>query len=371
MKPLVSVIVPVYNTSKYLRQCLDSIQFQTLKEIEIICVDDGSTDDSLLILYERALGDSRIKILTQENKGGGAARNLGMTAAKGEYLLFLDSDDFFEEIFIEKMYNTAVKTSADIVACQYTEYNTNTGVFSEINGVNPRLLSRKKTRVFNELPTYYLGSLSLVPWNKLYHHKFLQENGHCFQEIKHYNDNYFSVTTSLSANTIAIIPDVLIYYRVGMKTNTQSTHYENPYDQFEVISAVYQYLRKTNMFQNYEYLFYEYMINSCIGHLKKLEKCDCYKDVYLYTIQTFNKYDLSNFSLRKCQNKLTYMRLLRLRTSPYSKYINDKNGDYLLYLLKHPLIVLSIGGYLLKNTWWHFTAYGFKNTLQRVISFIH
>ena len=93
----VSLILPVYNTGKYLRQCLESIENQTLKNFEVFCVDDGSTDDSVEIISEYVKKDSRFHLLEQKNAGGGAARNHGMEAAKGEYLAFLDSDDFIEQ----------------------------------------------------------------------------------------------------------------------------------------------------------------------------------------------------------------------------------------------------------------------------------
>ena len=98
----VSVILPVYNVSDYLRQCMDSIVGQTLKDIEIICVDDGSTDDSLAILKEYEAKDQRVKVIQQANAGAGAARNKGLEIATGEYLSFLDSDDFFEPDMLEK-----------------------------------------------------------------------------------------------------------------------------------------------------------------------------------------------------------------------------------------------------------------------------
>ena len=113
--PKVSVIIPVYNSANYLSQCLDSILNQTLKEIEIICVDDGSTDDSLSILNKYSKLDNRIKILKQNNKGGGIARNYGMSIAKGEYLIFLDSDDFFNENLLYETVKAADNFLADIV----------------------------------------------------------------------------------------------------------------------------------------------------------------------------------------------------------------------------------------------------------------
>ena len=110
----VSVIIPVYNVEPYLKQCMDSVVGQTLKDIEIICVDDGSTDNSLDILREYAAEDSRIQIIEQKNAGAGAARNNGMRYATGKYLSFLDSDDFFEPRMLEKAYDLAEKDQADL-----------------------------------------------------------------------------------------------------------------------------------------------------------------------------------------------------------------------------------------------------------------
>ena len=116
--PKVSVIIPVYNVEKYLHECLDSLLNQTLKDIEIIAVDDGSTDSSLKILKDYAKKDKRLKVLTQENKGAGAARNLGMKHATGSYLSILDSDDYFDHSMLELLYKKAEKTKAKDVVLQ-------------------------------------------------------------------------------------------------------------------------------------------------------------------------------------------------------------------------------------------------------------
>ena len=114
--PKVSVIIPVYNVEEYLRECLDSVVNQTLKDIEIICVNDGSTDNSLAILEEYAAKDERLRVFTQENQGQSVARNLAMEKARGEYIGFVDSDDWIDLDFYEKLYRAAVKAQADI-AC--------------------------------------------------------------------------------------------------------------------------------------------------------------------------------------------------------------------------------------------------------------
>jgi len=113
--PKVSVILPVYNSAEYLPGCLDCLQNQTLQELEIICINDGSTDDSFSVLQERAKNDSRIVILNQDNQGAGPARNAGIRAAKGEYIAFLDSDDYYPDAdTLQVMYSTAKEHNAEI-----------------------------------------------------------------------------------------------------------------------------------------------------------------------------------------------------------------------------------------------------------------
>ena len=142
--PKVSVIIPVYNAEKYLRQCLDSVVNQTLQEIEIICVDDGSTDGSLAILREYEAADSRVKVLTQKNQYAGVARNNGMAAATGEYYAFMDADDYYSENALASMYNIAAEHELDVLKAAFyniepnkapydTKYST---LFSGKNSLN-------------------------------------------------------------------------------------------------------------------------------------------------------------------------------------------------------------------------------------------
>ena len=131
----VSVIIPVYNVEKYLRQNLQSVADQTLKEIEIICVDDGSTDSSFEIVQEFAAKDPRFVAVQQKNAGAGAARNNGLRRARGEYLSFLDSDDFFAPDMLETAYNKAQETKADFVVFNSDQYNEDEKKFKQVSWV--------------------------------------------------------------------------------------------------------------------------------------------------------------------------------------------------------------------------------------------
>ena len=125
--PQVSVVIPVYNIEAHLRQCLDSVAGQTLSDLEVICVDDGSTDTSPAILEEYAQKDPRFQVIRQANAGPGAARNRGMERSSGRYLIFLDSDDWFEPDFLERMTARAEETGADVTICRADEFDTHSG----------------------------------------------------------------------------------------------------------------------------------------------------------------------------------------------------------------------------------------------------
>ena len=131
-QPIVSVIMPVYNNEKYLEQCLDSIVNQSLTDIEIICVDDGSEDSSAEILKRYAEKDSRIRIIYQENAGAGAARNNGLRHSRGKYLSFLDSDDFFENDMLEKAVKKIEEDAADFVVFRCDQYLNDCDKFKNV-----------------------------------------------------------------------------------------------------------------------------------------------------------------------------------------------------------------------------------------------
>ena len=122
--PKVSIVVPIYNVEKYLRECLDSIVNQTLKDIEIICVNDGSTDSCPQILEEFSKKDNRIKVINKANSGYGASMNIGLAAATGEYIGIVESDDFVKTNMFEDLYNLAKENDADVVKSDWFYYWT-------------------------------------------------------------------------------------------------------------------------------------------------------------------------------------------------------------------------------------------------------
>ena len=209
-KPAISVIVPVYNVENYLSECLESILNQTFHDFEIICVNDGATDNSYDILKDYAQKYENIKVINQENKGLSGARNTGIEAANGDYLAFIDSDDLVKEDFLEKLYNKAIETDADITVgnvyyLQNNELSNENYISKRISKIAKRkLLTKKDKIVLSEIP---------VVWNKLYKRYFFTEYGVRFYEGLKFEDIPFSFIVFALSNKIAINEQACYYYR--------------------------------------------------------------------------------------------------------------------------------------------------------------
>jgi glycosyltransferase involved in cell wall biosynthesis len=216
--PRVSVIVAVYNAERYLRQCLDSIINQTLREIEIICVNDGSTDNSLAILEEYALRDTRFRIFSKANEGlgGASARNLGLEKACGEFLSILDSDDFFELDMLEKAVKKADATDADIVVFGGCEYDDRNGNITKVTSIlNEKYIPKKEVFSHRDCAGDIYQLSQGMAWNKLFKRIFLEKHGLKFQLIKYTDDAYFTFAHMALAEKITVLSENLCYYRVN------------------------------------------------------------------------------------------------------------------------------------------------------------
>ena len=192
-KPKVSIVIPVYNAEKYLKQCLNSIISQTYHNIEIICIDDGSNDNSLNILKRYAEDDNRFIVLKQQNQGAAVARNEGIKRAAGKYIIFLDSDDYFSIDLIDKNLNKAEKFNTDITIFKAVTFESETGKTRILNDEIDKFKAYfNKTFSITDIPNNIFNSFLLVPWNKFYRTDFIKKNGLYFQNIKRSNDIYFT-----------------------------------------------------------------------------------------------------------------------------------------------------------------------------------
>lgn len=205
--PAVSVIIPVYNTAPYLQRCLESVTGQTLRGIEIICIDDGSTDNSLALLKQYAAQDARIRVIAFDaNRGASAARNAGLAAATGEFIGFVDSDDFIDACYYDKLYRAALKNNADIAKCSY--YNDDSS-------------KKKKQLRYNKKIAQKKFYFSINFTTAIYRVSMLSEHGICFPDgIKNYEDVVFLIKAVYHASTVAIVNDA--YYHYMQRTDSAS-----------------------------------------------------------------------------------------------------------------------------------------------------
>ena len=183
MKPLVSVIVPIYNVEKYLSKCIESIINQTLSNIEIILINDGSTDSSGVIADNYAKNDSRIKVIHKKNGGQGSARNIGIELASGEYIGFVDSDDWIDLDMYEKLYNAAMNSRASIAICNRKVLDENNNIKTVVN-IKKKIIENVKNNIADYIIEYLLYKHTVVIYNKIYRSEIIKENKISFKEVK-------------------------------------------------------------------------------------------------------------------------------------------------------------------------------------------
>lgn len=277
----VSVIIPVYNGETYLRQCLDSVCGQTLKEIEIICVDDGSTDSSYHILEEYQAKDKRFKLFKQQNLYAGAARNLGKENAEGEYLVFWDCDDFFELTALEKMYRRITKTNADICVCGGKRYyEDQKKIYPWPDYMNKSRIP--DTEVFNRKTNekYILNFTNEAAWNKMYRRSFVEEKGIDFQAIRNGNDVYFTVNAMCLAERITCLQEPLVYYRKNQGTSLVGTLSKSAKTPFQAWIDAAENLQKLDAFP--EQSFVNKFCDTMIYLLRNIRNSQAFYDAVVF-----------------------------------------------------------------------------------------
>ena len=207
--PKVTILVPCYNVEQFLPQCLDSLATQKLKELQIICINDGSTDNTLSILQDYAAHDERFEIIDKPNSGYGASMNCGLQKARGEYIGIVESDDFADSRMFKRLYNMAKKHDCDLVKCNYAEYE---------NGKIHRLYPFEGypyKRVFN--PGEYRNIIRVLPiiWAGIYRRSMLLENRILFTETPgaSYQDTAFVQRVWFAAERVALLPGCFLNYR--------------------------------------------------------------------------------------------------------------------------------------------------------------
>ncbi len=234
--PEISIIVPVYNVAPYLRECMDSLIGQTFQNIEIICIDDGSTDDSPRILAEYASADTRVRVLRQPNSGQATARNAGLAVATAPFIMFCDSDDWYAFSMCEKMH-AAMQGGVDMAVCG-GQVVTEMGQIT--SGPYFKLLGHGDVAVNDDM----LMNLGSCLWNKIYCRSVLEHGQIQFPDGLYFEDNYFIAAYTAYVHRVASIPDKLYYYRLRNNSTMGRVvcgNAEYTGDHVQIANCIWQY----------------------------------------------------------------------------------------------------------------------------------
>ena len=325
----ISIIIPVYNTENYLNQCLDSVLSQDFSDFEVICICDGSTDKSLDILKNYAQNDYRVKVISQINNGPGNARNVGLSHAMGEYVLFVDSDDFLSENSLSQIYDNAESNKSDIVLFDFYQLD-------EINNKNNKLGCHLKdlfidkdfnnfTFSYDDIKKHVLNSY-FNSWFKLYKKSFIDKIQLVFPEGIYYEDVLFHIKTVLLAEKISYLPKYAYNYRIS-NLNSIMNDKNKIHDIIYVVNSVESFLKDNDFFEKFEVEFYTFKINQLSQYIRFWGDSDYFKAVKKEFIST-NESSGFNFNKLDEPTKATFDKILNSDDEFEFLGIENKYGNF-------------------------------------------
>ena len=293
---LFSIIIPVYNVQAYLRDCLDSVLNQTFSDWEAICVDDGSTDGSDTVLEEYAAKDARVKVVTQPNSGTAAARNAGLREASGDYIFFLDSDDWLEPDSLRTL--SSRLHGEEILCFNGKRYFETTGTYHQADSLIEKSYD-KGMDYYNEnalLPRDFAFVCVVL---RIYYRAFLMRNGLFFDDDVSYEDNLWVPITLYHARSVSVIQDVLYIYRIREGSKMQEVSLERKMDMLQVANRLAAFFipkqgfDKTTVYRAITHHYQVVLIHASGAERKELNKsCDweAYRKVSRTKVRHFVNY---------------------------------------------------------------------------------
>lgn len=333
-KLLVSVVIACYNCEDFIDQCIQSLIDQTYHNFEIICVDDGSTDSTLEKLKQYESKYDYIHVYTQKNQYAGVARNHGMEYAKGEYLLFLDSDDFFEPNMLELTIGSALKNNAEIVVFAGQEYDCLTHEFHPCKfPVSPSLFPKAKT-VFSsaDFGEKLFQANSCIAWNKLIKTSFAKKHSIKFGNTKSSNDTVFVYSLLSLAERITLVNEVLVNYRVNNPKSLQrskSKHWETLLLAF---FSLKKEMIKLGTYEKNKRTFVNKILQAICYYLSTIDKNTQKVMNSSLTNKYFSLLDLRNIQPQYIYNKNFYSKWIEINSRQYIPIVYSSNNDYVPYM---------------------------------------
>lgn len=280
--PIVSVIIPSYNAADYIAQTLESVLAQTLTDIEVIVVDDGSTDNTRNIVADFANKDPRLMLVEQANQFAGVARNNGMSKARGKYLYFLDADDYIESNALEELVNAIEQHGADIAIAKSEGFDNTTGdtwtIDGALNGVDfdrPIAHAEYCDRLFQS----FIG----WPWDKLFRKEFIDKTALTFQPLRTTNDALFVFCALALADTIVCLDSVLFHHRTNNKNSLEGSRSKSWNNALCAIRAIGDRLSESTRGRACLNSYYRWILNYSLWTIESLPSAEA--DAYLTEIE--------------------------------------------------------------------------------------
>lgn len=319
--PVVSVVVPVYNGEAHLAPCLDSIAAQSLQAVQIICVDDGSTDGTGAILDAFARRDSRFQVIRRPNGGPGTARNVGLALAEGKYLIFLDADDLFEPDLLVAMVEKAEQTGADAVICRADAFDSATGAALPCDHWMVRQgAAQQDCFAPGDIATQLFQFTIGWPWDKLLRTDFVRRSGIVYPDLPNSEDGVFVFPLLAMAERIAITGAVLVHHRMnvgGSVSDSRARAMDAPWLAFGLTR---DHLEQKGLLERYEASLLRWAMGFLIWHMSTLPEGSSQRQCYeklkreWFPQMGFDKYPRSNYE------KKDYEKYRLIRALPYGAY---------------------------------------------------
>lgn len=256
-KPLVSVIVPVYNVQNYIERCIKSILDQSYKNIELILIDDGSTDNSKNICEQFTMKDKRVCLISKKNEGAGYARNVGIDLAKGKYIMFVDSDDYLLEYGIERAVSVIIKENADIVRFGHCSGKDNN------YSINTRI---KPYKVYDNKQVFRTRETDICVWGKLYKRSILGNIR--YPKVSTYDDEFVTYKFLYQAKKIVLLNEIYYYYYMSSNSIMRSRDKELPLGIVNAYEERKLYFKDKKEDELYEITCKEYAIRLMLLYFK-------------------------------------------------------------------------------------------------------
>lgn len=312
----VSIIVPIYNTEKYLRRCLDSLVGQTLKELEIILVDDGSTDNSSQIMREyECKYQGRVKVYSKENGGQATARNLGIQRSNGKYIGFVDSDDYVDTNMFEVMYQAAKRDDADMVECHYR-------YLYEEGKRRKEYRTRGDIRQYKDQKDMFINP-QVSPWNKLYRREILMHKGLDFPEGLIYEDTAFYIKTIPYVQKERYVNEHFVYYFLRGSSTMNANRSQKVGNIFPVLENILSFYKTNHFYETYyeelEYFCVKILLCSSLSRIGRIQDKKIAKELYKTTFSFIQ----DNFPRYKKN------RYFKGKMGVYSRIVNGSNCRFI------------------------------------------